>query len=70
MPAQITAERLNRLLRPRSVALVGAANKSMFSLLAYRNLVKFGLEINPLRVDGAVVEAMDAVVTWTRKDRS
>ncbi len=28
------------------------------------------LEINPLRVDGAVIEALDAVVTWTRKDGS
>jgi len=26
------------------------------------------LEINPLRVDGRAVEALDAVVTWTRKD--
>ena len=26
------------------------------------------LEINPLRVDGAAVEALDAVVTWARKD--
>ncbi|MBV9002054.1 MAG: acetate--CoA ligase family protein, partial [Solirubrobacterales bacterium] len=27
------------------------------------------LEINPLRVDGSDVEALDAVVTWTRKDQ-
>jgi hypothetical protein len=27
------------------------------------------LENNPLRVDGASVEALDAVVTWTRKDQ-
>jgi hypothetical protein len=26
------------------------------------------LEINPLRVDGAAIEALDAVVTWARKD--
>jgi succinyl-CoA synthetase beta subunit len=26
------------------------------------------LEINPLRVDGATIEALDAVVTWARKD--
>jgi len=26
------------------------------------------LEVNPLRVDGAAIEALDAVVTWTRKD--
>ena len=39
----ITAERLGSLLRPRSVALVGAADKSCFSQIAYRNLVEFGL---------------------------
>jgi succinyl-CoA synthetase beta subunit len=26
------------------------------------------LEVNPLRVDGATVEALDAVVTWARKE--
>jgi succinyl-CoA synthetase beta subunit len=26
------------------------------------------LEVNPLRVDGATVEALDATVTWTRKE--
>jgi acyl-CoA synthetase (NDP forming) len=43
MPYQITGERLTSLFRPRSVALVGASDKSAFSLLAYRNLVEFGL---------------------------
>ncbi|MFI5067783.1 MAG: acetate--CoA ligase family protein, partial [Streptosporangiales bacterium] len=28
------------------------------------------LEVNPLRVDGATIEALDAVVTWTRPGRS
>jgi acyl-CoA synthetase (NDP forming) len=42
MAFPITAERLTSLLRPRSVALVGASDKSAFSLLAYRNLVEFG----------------------------
>ena len=42
MPFQITGERLTSLLRPRSVALVGASDKSTFSMLAYRNLVEFG----------------------------
>jgi acetate---CoA ligase (ADP-forming) len=41
--SQITGERLTSLFRPRSVALVGASDKSTFSLLAYRNLVEFGL---------------------------
>jgi succinyl-CoA synthetase beta subunit len=27
------------------------------------------LEINPLRVDGAAIEALDAVVTWARKEQ-
>jgi len=40
----ITGERLTSLFRPRSVALVGASDKSTFSALAYRNLVDFGLE--------------------------
>jgi len=39
----ITAQRLGSLLRPRSVALVGAADKSGFSQMAFRNLMEFGL---------------------------
>jgi acetate---CoA ligase (ADP-forming) len=42
VPGEITGERLTSLFRPRSVALVGASDKSTFSLLAYRNLVEFG----------------------------
>lgn len=42
MPSEITGERLTSLFRPRSVALVGASDKSAFSMLAYRNLVDFG----------------------------
>src|SRR5580700_746385 len=38
----ITPDRLTSLFRPRRVALVGASDKSMFSLIAYRNLVEFG----------------------------
>ena len=117
MNAQISGERLTTLFRPRSVALVGASDKSVFSMIAYGNLVQFGfgdrtylvnrrgavldgiggaapadlgalaaviartgdlavalgddlesLEINPLRVDGAAIEALDAVVTWAGKD--
>jgi hypothetical protein len=44
----ITGERLTTLFRPRSVALAGASDKSVFS----------------------TVEALDAVVTWTRKDEN
>src|SRR5580693_8315615 len=42
MPFQITGERLTSLFRPRSVALVGASDKSAFSQIAYHNLVQFG----------------------------
>ena len=42
MASPITPQRLASLFRPRSVALVGASNKSNFSALAYRNLVEFG----------------------------
>jgi acetate---CoA ligase (ADP-forming) len=41
-PNEPASERLVSLFRPRSVALVGASDKSTFSLLAYRNLVEFG----------------------------
>src|SRR5215469_2182244 len=43
MTTSITPQRLGSLLRPRSVALVGAADKSGFSQMAFRNLVEFGL---------------------------
>ncbi|UFS97695.1 acetate--CoA ligase family protein [Nocardia huaxiensis] len=42
MTSQITPERLASLFRPRSVALVGASDKSGFSLTTYRNLLKAG----------------------------
>ncbi|MCW2295472.1 acetate--CoA ligase family protein [Rhodococcus erythropolis] len=42
MPTTITPERLTTLFRPRTVALVGASNKSVFSATAYQNLVRFG----------------------------
>ena len=42
MSSQITGDRLTTLFRPRSVALVGASDKSTFSILAYNNLVQFG----------------------------
>jgi acyl-CoA synthetase (NDP forming) len=41
-PSQITGARLTSLFRPRSVALVGASDKSVFSMIAYGNLVEFG----------------------------
>jgi acyl-CoA synthetase (NDP forming) len=40
--SEITPERLKSLFQPRSVALVGASDKSMFSTVAFRDLVQFG----------------------------
>src|SRR5947207_13379323 len=42
MAFQIPGEPLTSLCRPRSVALVGASDKSTFSQIAYHNLVQFG----------------------------
>ncbi|NYI75543.1 acetate--CoA ligase family protein [Nocardioides panzhihuensis] len=42
MNVEITPERLRSLFRPRNVALVGASNKSNFSLGTYTNLTNFG----------------------------
>ena len=109
----IAPDRLTSLFRPRSVALVGASDKSTFSLIAYRNHVESGFAdraylVNrrgadthgrpavtsrarigapvdvaylmvpqagtldalavvtaaAAAVDGAVIEALDALVTW------
>lgn len=56
MPSDITADRLTNLFRPRSVALVGASNKSIFSMLAYRNLVEFGFDARTYLVNQRGVE--------------
>ncbi|MFZ3599314.1 acetate--CoA ligase family protein [Streptomyces sp. BH104] len=42
MPSSITPAQLRTLFRPRSVALVGASDKSGFSKSAFRNLMEFG----------------------------
>src|SRR3546814_18133874 len=42
MIGEITPERLRSLFRPRNVALVGASNKSNFSVGTYANLTNFG----------------------------
>ena len=52
----ITPERLSSLLRPRSVALVGASDKSQFSRVAYRNLVEFGFDDRTYLVNRRGVE--------------
>jgi acyl-CoA synthetase (NDP forming) len=43
LSVSLSADRLATLLRPRTIALVGASNKSTFSRTAYANLVRFGL---------------------------
>ena len=44
-PGRITGERLTSLFRPRSVALVGASDKSTFSLLANQVSSCFSLKM-------------------------
>src|SRR3984893_7413784 len=63
MPAQITADRLTTLFRPRSVALVGASDKSVFSMIAHGNLGQFGLADRTSLVDrrGAVTHGQPTV---------
>jgi acetate---CoA ligase (ADP-forming) len=51
MTPAITGDRLTSLFRPRSVALVGASDKSTYSMLAYRNLVEFGFGANTYLVN-------------------
>jgi acyl-CoA synthetase (NDP forming) len=66
--SQITGERLSSLFRPRSVALVGASDKSSFSLLAYRNLVEFGLGDRTYLVNrrGATTHGQPTVTSCAR----
>jgi acetate---CoA ligase (ADP-forming) len=65
MASQIAGERLTSLVRPRSVALVGASDKSTFSALAYRNLVEFGLESRTYLVNrrGAITHGRPSVTS-------
>ena len=56
MSTAITPERLTTLFRPRNVALVGASNKSSFSLSAYRNLVRYGFDDRTYLVNKRGVE--------------
>ncbi len=63
MPVQITADWLTTLFRPRSVALVGASDKSVFSMIAHANLVRFGLGDRTYLVNrrGAVTHGQPSV---------
>ncbi len=66
-PATITGERLTTLFRPRSVVLVGASDKSVFSMIAYHNLVRFGFGDRTHLVNrrGAVTHGRPAVRACT-----
>jgi len=68
MPAEITAERLTSLFRPRSVALVGASDKSAFSQLAYHNQVRFGYAERTYLVNRRGVETHGRPAAWQRID--
>ena len=63
MPYQITGERLTSLFRPRSVALVGASDKSVFSQIAYYNLVEFGFADHTYLVSRSPVIWKDMTVS-------
>jgi succinyl-CoA synthetase beta subunit len=82
-PLPVTSARARRMLeglRGRAIlnGARGAAPANLDALAAV--IVRIGdlalalgddlesLEVNPLRVDGTTVEALDAVVTWARKD--
>lgn len=65
MSTEITPDRLRTLFRPRSVALVGASDKSYFSAAAYRNLVDFGFADRTYLVNrrGVTVHGQSTVPT-------
>jgi acyl-CoA synthetase (NDP forming) len=67
-PPMITPDRLTSLFRPRSVALVGASDKSTFSLIAYRNLVEFGFADRTYLVNrrGAETHGQPTVTSCTQ----
>ncbi|MFE9322545.1 acetate--CoA ligase family protein [Nocardia sp. NPDC052278] len=65
MSSDITPDRLRTLFRPRSVALVGASDKSMFSAIAYMNLANFGFADRTFLVNrrGVTVHGQPSVPT-------
>ena len=68
MPEQITGDRLTSLFRPRSIALVGASDKSTFSAIAYQNLVRFGFSDRTYLVSrrGAQTHGQPTVTSCTQ----
>ncbi len=63
----ISAGRLAALLHPRSIALVGATDRSGFSVAVYRNLVEFGFQgrIHLVNRRGTPAHGQDAVSSCT-----
>ncbi|MWA02990.1 CoA-binding protein [Actinomadura sp. LD22] len=72
MTSPITPDRLRTLFRPRSVALVGASDKSAFSATAYRNLVEFGFQEHTHLVNrrGATVHGRPTVTSCSEIDEA
>jgi len=68
MSSDITGDRLTSLFRPRSVALVGVSDKSAFSMIAYQNLVRFGLAERTYLVNrrGAQTHGRSTVTSCTQ----
>jgi acyl-CoA synthetase (NDP forming) len=72
MTSPITPDRLRTLFRPRSIALVGASDKSAFSATAYRNLVEFGFQEHTHLVNrrGATVHGRPTVTSCSQIDEA
>jgi acyl-CoA synthetase (NDP forming) len=68
-PATHSAERLRRLLerfiRPRTIALVGATERSIWSVAAHDNLVRFGFagRIIPVNPKGGTIHGLAAAIS-------
>jgi len=56
---------LDRMFRPRSIALVGATERSIWSVAAYDNLVRFGFtgRIIPVNPKGGTIHGLQAVTS-------
>ena len=56
---------LDRMFRPRSIALVGATERSIWSVAAYDNLVRFGFtgRIIPVNPKGGIIHGLQAVTS-------
>jgi acetate---CoA ligase (ADP-forming) len=68
VPTLVSARRLAALLHPRSVALVGATDRSGFSRMVYRNLLEFGFggRIHLVNRRGGRAHGRDTVTSCTQ----